>query len=108
MGGVELLLSGLCGLDDLSQAHLVGLREQGKATGLVQIEAEEVGTGAHGAPGSAAREIVHCNEVTSQLAGLFHKEPQCGTCHISRPSYYPLPAAAHLVCADCAKQFTSA
>ncbi len=67
---VELLLSGLRGLDDLSEAHLVGLGEQGEATRLVQVKTEEVGTGAHGAPCSAAREIVHRNEGNVPASGF--------------------------------------
>ena len=92
--GLELFAGGLSRLDDLAEAHLVGLGEQRKAPGLVEIEAEQVGAGAHGAPrGSAAREITHCKLPNAPAGGLFRAEPVCGVRHTTADRlFYPLSA----------------
>ena len=74
-GGLGLLAF----LDDLAQAHLVCLGEQGEATGLVQVQAEEVRAGAQGVPGGAALRWCWCGD--DWCAHYSEREPQ------SRPLY---------------------
>ena len=49
---VELGLGGLAFLNDLAEAHLIGLGEQRKAARLIEVEAQEIG--------GMRQSLIHC------------------------------------------------